>query len=354
MFNREKVITALNGVVGWAQPLDPASPVLNASNLASSSGYRFDENALVKIQSLKDCQDYPAISDTEFNTYLKELQDTSIANVLNSVFNESDYIDRQVLYQYPNNKINVESLPDGFVGYEIDITTDKNFAFEISRILLEFQGTGDIELLLFNSSKSTPIESKVVTIANSLQEETLNWRVDNTDTFYKGKFYLGYLTSGLEVTPYERDYENANVRSKITGVNLNPISVSGHSTKTLFDLNDIDSNSECWGLNPDITVFDDFTDLIKQNLSLFAKAIQTQGQIECISIYLAASRSNRNERFTESQVNKMVVELEGLDSDVKITGLRHKLFGELSRIRKEIKRLQLGYFPNGFISNTRE
>lgn len=353
MFNKSKVITALNGVVGWKQPLGSADPVLDAGNLASSSGYTFDENPFVKIQSLKDCQDYPDITDDQFNTYLSSFQDTSIANIINSVFDKSDYIDRQVLYRFANNKVDVDSLPDGFVGYEIDINNDKDLAFEISRVILEFQGTGDIKLLLFNSAKSTPIQSKVISIASSLQEETLNWRVDNTETFYKGKFYFGYLTNGLAVTPYKRDYENSNVKSNITGIGINNIQVSGHDAETLFDLTTIDGASESWGLNPDITVFDDYTDLIVQNKPLFAKAIQVQGQIEAINTYISSVRSNRNERLSDANINKMVIEINGLDSDVKITGLKQKMFSELGRIRKEIRRLKEGYFSLGFIVNTR-
>ena len=111
---------------------------------------------------------------------------------------------------------------------------------------------------------------------------------------------------------------------------------------------------ECWGLNPDITVFDDYTDLIVQNKALFAKAIQIQGQIEVISSYLASINSSAVQRISEAHASKLVVELEGIDSDVKVVGLRKKLFGEIGRIRKEIKRLKEGYLSYGFQVNTRE
>lgn len=353
MFNKNKVISALTGLVGWDQPLDPALPVLDTGNLTSDSGFKFDENPFVKIQSLKNAQDYPAITDEQFNTYLDKLQGTSISNVVTSVFDKPDYIDRQVLYPYANNKITTETLPDGFVGYEIEVSNEKNLAFELKRVILEFEGAGDIKLLLFNSAKSTPIQSKVVTIASSLQEETLDWRVDNTETFYKGKFYFGYITTGLTVSPYKRDYQNSNVQSNIKETCFRNIKVS-HTTETLFDLTSIESASESWGLNPDIVVYDDYTDFIVQNKSLFAKAIQMQGQIESISVILAASRSNPDERYSQEAVNKMIVELDGIDTDVKVTGLRQKLYGELGRIRKEIKKLKKGFLAYGFIVNTRE
>jgi len=184
MFNKNKVILALTGQVGWNQPFDPASPVLDTANKTATSGYRFDENSFVKIKAIKDTQDYPNISDEQFNTLLKTIQDTAIANTLNSVFDQPDFIDRQVLYPYANNKVNTESLPIGFVGYEIEVDNEKDMAFEITRCILEFQGLGDVKLLLFNSAKSTPIQSKIITITSSVQEVVLNWRVDNSDTCF--------------------------------------------------------------------------------------------------------------------------------------------------------------------------
>jgi len=353
MFNKNKVILALTGQVGWSQPFDPASPVLDAANKTATSSYRFDENSFVKIKAIKDTQDYPNISDTQFNTLLKTIQDTAIANTLNSVFDQPDFIDRQVLYPYANNKTVTEVLPVGFVGYEIEVDCEKDMAFEITRCILEFQGLGDVKLLLFNSAKSTPIQEETVTITSSLQEVVLNWRVDNSETYYKGNFYFGYLTTGLVPIPFKRNYENANIRSNITGLEIEPIRVTGHNTETLFDITTYEYVPECWGLNPDITVFTDYTDLIVQNKALFAKAIQMQGQIEVISSYMASINSSAVQRISEAHISKMIVELEGIDSDVKVVGLRKKLWGEIGRIRKEIKRLQEGYLSFGFQVNTR-
>jgi len=353
MFNKTKVISSLNGLVGWTQPFDPALPTLSAANLAATSGYHFNENPFVKLDMIKDTQDFPGISEANFNVLLTNIQNNAISNILNSVFNESDYIDRQVLYRLANNKVDLEVLPDGFVGYQIEVNREKDLAFEISRVILEFAGTGTIKLMLFNSAKSGPIQSKEITITSSLQEEVLNWRVDNTETFYKGKFFLGYLTAGLTVTPYLRNYQGANVFSDIEGIEIDAVSVSGHSTEMIFDLTTFDYSPLCFGLNPDITVFDDFTDLIIQNKFLFSRAIQMQGQIEVLKGYMASNVSSRNERISKELLNKIIVELDGIDADVKVTGLKQKLYGEISRIRKEVKRLKAGYFPMGFMVNQR-
>lgn len=354
MFDRSK-ISAISGIVGWLQPANPDYAILDATNLASVSGRYVNENKFVKVEYLKDTQDYAAIGDVEFNSELVQLQKTGILSIMDKVFDSSDFIDRQVLYRYANNKINTDALPDGFVGYEITPDDTKNVAIEIKRDLLEFSGAGDVTLVLYNSNQKAVVESKVVTISSDLQEVELNWRLDNESPLYKGNLYYGYFTNGVTVLPYKRDYQNSNVQSAITNICLQNIKVPDATAGDLFDLNDIEGAEESWGLNPDITVFYDYTDLILQNQFLFGRAIQLQCQIQSLTYYLASLRTNRNEREAESATNKILVELEGTTegTGIKKVGLGDKLSGEINRIRKEIDRLQRGYFPKGILSITR-
>ena len=174
MFNPATISSRLTGIVGWRQPVNPDFAILDSTNLTSRSGYYVDDHPMASVETLKDTQDYVSISDADFNTFVTNLQTASIINVANAVFNEIVYIDRQVLYTGAQNKINTIDLPDGFVGYEIKLAPDKDLAFEITRTLLNFDGTGDIELLLFNSNKpDTPLFSQVVTITSKHQEVIL-------------------------------------------------------------------------------------------------------------------------------------------------------------------------------------
>lgn len=354
MFDRSK-ISALNGIVGWIQPYNPDYAILDAANTASESGRFINENKFVKVEYLKDTQDYADISDADFNTELSQLQKTGILSVMDKVFSESDFIDRQVLYRYANNKINTDALPAGFVGYEIKPDDTKNVAIEIKRDLLEFSGTGDITLVLYNSQQKAVVFSQVVTITSDLQEVELNWRLDNDSPLYKGDLYYGYFTQGVSVLPYKRDYENADIQSIITHLCIESIKVPGATAGDLFDLESIENSEEVWGMNPDITVFYDWTDLILQNKFLFGRAIQYQCQIQALTYYLASLRTNRNEREAESAMNKILVELEGTTeaSGIKKVGLGDKLAGEITLIKKEIDRLRKGYFPEGILSITR-
>lgn len=345
MFNKSK-IDSLFGIVGWRSPDNPDYQILDAANLASTSGRFVNDNAYAKVELVKDNQDYAGQSNAEFNTKLKELQETSISSVCSAVFNDSDYIDRQVFYRYAQNKTNTETLPNGFIGYKLTIDDAKDVAFNISRILLDFDGTGDIELMLFNTAKKEVVFSQVVSITTDHQEVELNWTLDDTDSIYKGDYYLGYNTDSLTVQPFTRDYNQSSILSSIVGLGVENVFVSGHNTNTLFDLNDVDGNSQTTGLNPDITVFKDYTDLILNNKSLLSYAILLDLQIRCISLNLSSIRSSNDQRRGNDMTVAMLQTIEGQNSEgsVKITGLRPMLSGEIKRLVNVIKELKEGYF----------
>lgn len=351
MFDKTKVTNNLYGLVGFQNPANPAYAIVDTDNETSRSGRYATENPYCKIEYLKETQSYVDASDVDFNNFLAGLQKRSIAEVMDKVLIETDYIDRQLLYQHSNNKVNTDSLPaSSFVGYRISKSLDKNVAFEIPRILLEFEGVGDIELLLFNSAIKEPIKSKTISITKTQQVEPLGWRIDDTEDYFQGEWYLGYLTDGLAVTPFKRDYQNANVLSVITHLCYENISAPNVTANELFDLDTIDGASESWGLNPDTVVFNDYTDLLTQQEALFAPAIQLQMAINSIQEYISSLRSNRTQRISEEQLNFIVAQLEGIPD--RITGLIPTLHKEIRSLNMQIEKLIKGMFSTGFELNT--
>jgi hypothetical protein len=349
MFDKSKVTENLFGLVGFDNPATPYD-IVDVDNQEARSGRTATENPFCKIPQLKETQDDVNITDVAFNEFLTKLQKKSISDVVDSVIIDPSYIDRQLLYQNVNNKINTETFLANFVGYRINKSKEKNVAFEITRCILEFEGTGDIELVLFNSAISEPIKSETVTITKKTQTVQLDWKIDNSGDYFQGDFFIGYFTDGLTVKPYERDYQSSNVRSVITHLCFTPISVNGTAGQ-LFDLDNIDNQSECWGLNPDISVYYDYTDLIIQNERLFAPAIQLQMCINTIQHYIASGRSNRTERISREQLNMLVAQLEGVNDSIE--GLKPTVKKEVYSLSKQLKRLVDGYFPKGFILNSR-
>ncbi len=357
MFNKVKIEADLYGIVGFRQPYNPDSQVtLDAENLTSRSGRYVTDNPWVKVENIVQTQDYSKIDDVQFNEYLKHQQFASISSVCNAVFNDSDYIDRQLFYQFALNKKNTETLPDGFVGYRMYVSAEKNVAFEITRTQLDFEGAGEVTLMLFNTSKKDPIQTKKITITDSFQVEPLNWVVDNTDGTYKGDYYLGYLSNDPDLgtlKPYKRDYDRSNYESNISCIYWEQIYFSGVSDPELPDLTTVKGTAQYCGVNPDITVFNDYTDMINQNQRLFGYAIYLDFCIRLISIPLSSTRSNNGQRRSDATTVRMLQEIDGQTEDraVKVTGLRPMFMGEIKRLSKEIDKLKEGYF-GGYITVT--
>lgn len=347
-------ISSLYGLVGLRQPFNPTYAILDSDNQISRSGYYVTDNPYVKIEYLKDSQDFSDISVDDFNLYLKRMQLSSIFNVCNKVFNRFDYLDRSLLYKNANNKINRESLQDGFVGYKINVSQENNIAFEIKRVLLDFDTLGTFKLLLFNTSKSEPIESLEIEITSKTQEVELNWIVDNSNTTYKGDYYIGYIKSATTPIPFKRDYSNSDIMSSISHLNIEKVSVVGHNTETLFNLNNTKGLSEYMGLNFDITVYEDFTDLIIQNERLFARAIQLDMTIAILREYLNSLRINTKSRQSDEMAAKLLIEIEGQEGDgiITVTGLRPQLVGEITELSREVNKLIDGYFNNSIRATT--
>lgn len=351
MLQISKIQNALVGLVGFKQPYNPDYAIVDANNLLSDSGYFVTDNQFAKIEYIKDNQDYYKISNTQFNELLRNIKISGISNVCNRVFSEFDFLDRNVLFKNSSNKIETETLPSGFVGYKIEVGNEKDIAFKINRVLLDFEGQGNIKLLLWNTAKKEVLYSQEITISSDHQVFELNWVLDNSETTYKGDYYIGYNTSGLTVSPFKRELNSANLKSKFKYLCIEKISVLGHNTETLFDLRNTNGLSEDTGLNLDITVYNDYTDFVINNKMLFAKAIQLDCIIQCIQIYMASLRSNANQSNSNQMYEKIMIDLEGTSSGslIKVNGLRNQLIGEITTIKEEIKKLRVGISKKGQI-----
>lgn len=352
MLNSSKIATKLNGLVGFRQPFNPLYQKLDADNLASRSGLYVTDNEFCKIEYLYDSQDFVDISDEDFNLWLANKQNESIISVCNSVFNEASFRERNLVYKHAINKTDIVTLPNGFVGYRIKPTTENNVAISIKRVICDFSGTGDIELVLFSSERKTALFTKTVTISSDNHSFDLDWTIDNT-LVSGGEYFLGYINDTLTVTPYARNYNSSNILScfrdfEITAVTANDL------TGEMFDLRIVEGLSEATGLNLDITTYDDYTDLVMNNEQLFSRAILLDLQISCLHTYMASLRSNSNERNGERMALRILAEVEGQSSEnaIKITGLKPQLFRAIGQIKKEIESLQDGYFGKCLMVDT--
>lgn len=364
MINATTLSTKLAGLVGIRNSYNPAYAIIDAQNQASRSGLYVNDNPFVKLESIKDSQDYAEITDADFNSFLRNKISTSIVNVSNAVFNQPDYIDRQVLYKFAVNKLsqnvtpnltpsgnyaNIYNIPDGFNCYWFQVDQNKNIAFKIERCMLEFNGTGNITLYLYNTSDvTTPLQSKTVTITGPYQEVLLDWVCDNTVKGYKGDYYFGYFKNECDpsLQPFNRLYRAGMVLATVDQLSIYRYAFGKFTDKTkAFDLTGFTPYNYYNGLNPDITVYEDYTDLIIQNEKLFARAIQLDCQISLLSESVASLRSNRNERISQQYTAQIMAQIEGEtgEGNVKVKGLRPQFYGAIGSIKKELDKLREGY-----------
>jgi len=357
MINATKIKSKLMGLVGFRQPFNPALPTLTAANLESRSGLIINDNPLVKIDFLKNTEDYISLSDADFNTQLENKQKDSIISVCNSVFSKQSFIEQSLVYRHSLNKINTETLPNGFVGYKIELEDTNDIAINIKRVLMEFSGSGNVDILLYNSSNKTVLKTKTVSITSDFQEVILDWTLDNTDGYFQGEYFIGYISTGLAVAPYKRYYEESIVISGFANLEIHPITVSGFSGGNLFDLTAINYTSISTGMNFDLAVYKDYSNIIIQNENLFARAILLDVQINCLSQYLASMVSNKDQRRAEQMTVRLIQEIEGQQGGngfVKITGLRSKLMRSIDEIREEIEKLTTDFLGKRIYSDTLE
>lgn len=349
MFDKTKVEDALFGIVGLRQPDDPEYDIVDATNLASTSGYFVNDIPFAKVQFFFDAQDYSGASSVDFNALLVNTQKASIASVCNQVFTGEDFRDTNVFYRFANNNVDAETLADGFVGWRIQVADEKNVAFEIKKVILDFHSNfpNDIVLQLYNTGDPNPIQSEIISITEQHSETELNWAIDNSSDTYKGDYYLGYVKSASTPIPFKREYDRASDLSIITSLNILETQIPGHTGSTLFDLDLEDGLAENVGINPYVMVYDDYSDMIIQNKRLFGRAVQLDMAIQIMSTVISSIRSNRNQRIGDQDVVRIIQDLNGVDSPngtFKVTGLRAQLATEVNTIRQEIDKLKAGYF----------
>jgi hypothetical protein len=343
MFNQSKISTGLSGLVGIRQPLNPLYQFLDLPLKTSTSGLYLDDVEMFKIEFFKDTQDYIGATPLDLNNKLKEMQKSSIVSVCSEVFLEPDFIDRKPLYTRTSDRTKVNEFPVGdFVGISIKPTQDQNKGFTIHNVKLEFQGTGTVTLELYNSSVPSPLYTKDIPIDSEYVVSQLDWEIDSTMGDHKGEYFLGYvLPNGLK--PFKRDYEDGNISN--TYKNADVRGMRYPSFTEFRNLSLIVEEIEYLGINPDISFYDDYTDMIITNKRMFARAIQLRWAIMVMNGYCFSLQSNQTERKAKEAIVSTLQVIEGVKTETFYKkGLVTILTAEITRIHDEISKLRQSYF----------
>ena len=334
MYQRSS-IENLFGRVGWRQSTLTNYDIVDAENLASASGYYFqDGSKLVTIKNLHETQENDSITDEQFNAYLTNLQKTCINNVLNKVFNgRSSFLSTFSLYPYEQDYSNTLTIDDKFRCFKIDVGRNNRVLSVITSCTLSFDANDTFNLYLYHSSKKAPIQTKSVTVVGGQDTKViLDWQLPLRTTEYnQGTYYIGYNESEVTAQPFERDYELANYQVNSSIVNIEPVYMDIDST--VLNIGSDNSSSDPYGINLELSSYTDYTDLITENKSVFDNAIMLQMAINVLEQIVFTTRSNITQRIGHNTQSLAFV---GLNGDDNSTGLYQRISNEIKSLKKKL------------------
>ncbi len=333
------------GVVGWRQPTRSGSPVIDSTNTPSSSGLYFqDGHSLCTIDNIKSVVDDDSITDANLNTLLNNLSQSALTDVCNTIFTKEDHIDTGLLYKFENRVAQTLAGDVDFVGFQIDLSKRNDLALIINSLILEFNGAGSVKVLLFNSTQQTPIKTQVITtIANTSVITPVDWRL--TDLQYGGMWYIGYLRGSLSISALDRNYRQAILPYMFPDVGIRSIRIAGWNQETMFDPLQNQWTYHPWGLNFNMSLFNDFTQIVKTNINRFAKALQLQVCVTVLKMISNSTRSNKSERLSKAYA---MLELDGNRNNPNMP----YTVGLNTELKNELKRLHDTYNPRGIVRAT--
>lgn len=339
-FNIGKVMTTLQGRLGWNQPTLAGMPVISGQNQAATSGrYYEDGHASCTIQKIYANQDDPLISDAGFNALLQKMDRRVIMRSLNAVFNRAQMIEHGVVYERMSNIRNVPVPNSGnFCGYRIKVANG-NYSVMVNNVALFFNGVATFNLYLFNDLTLAPLKvQSVTTLANSQTVIDLDWILTYVDNNKGGLFYIGYFQDDLGSVLAVDEQLNMWADSKIYGAwPFQSPRVAGQ-----LDFNRINPSVvfRTYGMNMEMSSYRDYTEVILRNAHLFDEARLLCMAIQVIELIKNSTRTNSVSR----QSNDMIK----LDYDLELafpTKEAPFMAGLKAQLVREFERINCNFFP---------
>jgi hypothetical protein len=341
MIRPDRVKAELFGGVGWRQGVISGYPVIDAANLASSSGlYYQDGCSFVTTENVYDNQQEVGASDANFNAYLTQLQESAILEVCQKIDNnESDFVQSVNLYPYEKSFSDTITHSGRFVGFEIERRKSVNMLGKIGWVEVAFDTAATFNLYLYNSNKpNAPIVTQEVTTVagESVVVNLDDWYIADDNTFKGGTFYVGYFEDDLGAAKaYAKNWEASQYQRGTKCHNVYQVSLE-HSG-TAIDVTSNISPSDTFGLNIGIDIYTDYTELFIRNRAMLYQAIQYQVAEKVFHLISTSSRFNANERANESDKQEMAFEVYG-NKELGIEGVNGKLTRTINNLKRTLFR----------------
>ena len=330
MYNHSTLSTELIGVVGWRQNADPSGVQLTALT-SSSSGLYFNDihpaltfDNLVSIAPQFDLIDSdPAAVNTAFTTWLTQKTEAGIKKAISAWISHKvktrtakNLLNDAQLFRTTGHIQDTDANESKVVGIEITPRRHKGIVTRIRRIALQLTDNQSVTVSLFHSHSTAAVGTPLVasyTASGGVQwfEVADDWILNPEGSYwieYDQRDITGNSINGL------RDYNYDNRGATYYPGNKFFQSVSFANPGTDAALWDISQNeyslSTNYGLNVELDVRCDYTDLITDQKHLFADLIGYAVAMLLVRElgFNPSARVNRNESMMSGpQLNYEVI-----------------------------------------------
>jgi len=341
MFNVTKVQNGLAGLVGIRVPVNPALDILDPTSYDSESGLYVDDVEMFKLDFWDASQSFVGATMDQKTDLMNNTKLSAISSVCSEIFNAWNHNLSTVLYTRASDRTKPTLLDVGsFYGFRLRPSQLQNQGFQITDVRLQFEGTGDLTLFLYNSEQPDFLEMKVIAITSEYQVENLGWNIDSTEA-QKGDYFFGYVADAT-LKPFDRNVNDSSLMNGLKNIDIMEMMYEGFAS--FSDISKVYSSNTHCGLNPTITVYDDYTETILRNKILFSKCIQLQWAIQVMIGYASTNRSNRDERIAKEMIISTLQVIDGVKTEEYYKpGLRTLLGTEIKRAKEEINKLRQSY-----------
>lgn len=293
-FDIDAVYTALKERVKW-KSLGYAS---------QSMRYFEDFHTLCTTEILRDLQPNATITDDSMALYLNDLARTAIFETVNAIYNAPAIIDPAKLCFYRGDWVlypQPVANTGQFVGLKM-IVAKGDYAIRFNSLELFFDKDCTFNMYLYNDMVLPPIYTLSVSALAGQQatvylsnDAILNYLTPNINK--GGTVYWGYYQADVEAQgAHAMYYSIANEQFKPCRIWAFGAPQTGEGDNRNFQRNNIGSNNLTYGLNVEVTTFNDGTNNIVQNAHLFDEAIGLSVAAKVIEAIIFSYRSNSTER----------------------------------------------------------
>lgn len=375
MYRQSDIKNGLAGLMGWRQHYDASEFEIESDLTQSSSGtYYQDVHPLVTLSNIRRmAPDFD--NEAQFNEWLRQKTDASILKTVQAFWDSkladetgANLLESKTIFDGAGRIKDTIRNTDKIVGFEINIVRAEGVTLQINKICAQFKGTGPLKMYLFHSSRKEAIQVLNFTRTRDGGAEwfsptsELYLPYQSADIDAGGSWYLVYsqqeLGENVQAINKDRDwskkpecsycnpeeYKSFKIWSRYA--EIHPFSVSADIDAGLWELQDMIYTYESnYGLNLQISVLCDVTDLIINNRSMFLRVIGLQVAADMLRgfAYNADDRINRTtQNFSKQEI---LYELDGDSQGYKHSGIKFDLDQAIEALNVSTKNLSRVCLP---------